>query len=121
MSIIHRYIMLYRVSDGFKDFIMTCFVNRWANPYRYHLCDYCQHVVIKKPLFVGAWHAILRKPRYCNRCASAFNHVRMCHKSPCWICDREHEYLTEERSKATATRLLRDVKLERVVLFGPND
>ena len=119
MSIIRDYIFLYRLSDGPKNFVMSCFLNRWLNPFRYHMCDYCEHIVLKHSIFAGIWHKIMRKPWYCGRCAYALEHTRSCHRAYCADCDIAHWYLAKQDTKSTAARLLREAGFDRVALSVP--
>lgn len=120
IQLIDGYIFLYRLCDGPKDFIMSCFINRLIVPFKYGLCSCCASTVTKKPWYVGLWIRITRKPWLCGRCSCALAHTHSCHRRHCMLCEMYNDHLREADVKATAERLLKDVGLSTVV-YGPED
>ncbi len=72
------YLLLHRISESPWEFFRTCFLNRWLNPLRYHMCDECHRIGMRKHVLLGAVRVLFHRKWRCAKCSyyQAHHHDR---------------------------------------------
>lgn len=99
---LHRWYFLYRLSDGPWDFVRTCFLNGWLNALRYHCCDSCHRIGMRKPIILGAVRVLFRRQWICKNCTFYLSSP-LARRHPEWYIRWLNEGLAWQRMLTNST------------------